>query len=102
MTVTTANKAARPLVIEAGAVLDGTNARARTDRSVLIVGDRIVAVDTPREIRQRPEAAAADVVEAPDATLLPGLIDGHLHIGWRTTTDVAPERNRDRLMAWML
>ena len=102
MTVSSTQKAARPLIIEAAAVLDGTGARARNDQSVLIVGERIAAVDTPREIRQRPEAASADIIAAPGATLLPGLIDGHLHVGWRTTSDIEPERNRDRLMAWML
>lgn len=102
MTVTSTDKAARPLIIDAGSVLDGTGSRARTGCSVLIVGERIAAVASPQEIRQRPDARGADIVEAPDATLLPGLIDGHLHIGWRTTADIEPERNRDRLLAWML
>ncbi|MGE4248726.1 MAG: amidohydrolase family protein [Parvibaculaceae bacterium] len=103
MTITTQdNKPTRPLIIDAGAVLDGTGARARPGQSILVVGERIAAIGASQDIRARPDAAGATVVDARDATLLPGLIDGHLHIGWRSAAEIEAERNRDRLMAWML
>lgn len=102
MTLEQNNETMRRVVIDAGAMLDGTGTRARPRMSVLIAGEHIAAVGTPEEIRARPEAAEARVIDATDATLLPGLIDGHLHIGWRTTAELQPERDRDRLMAWML
>ncbi len=102
MTLVQEASQAANLIIDAGALLDGTGVRAVARQSVLVAGERIVAVGSPEEIRVRPEAQGADVIDASDATLLPGIIDGHLHVGWRTTKDIEPERNRDRLLAYTL
>src|SRR5256885_7429205 len=63
------------LLIIADAVLDGTGAAAIRPGRVLIEGERILAVGSPAE-------AAADVarVEFAGATILPGLIDCHVHL----------------------
>lgn len=55
---------ARALIIDAGAVLDGTGARARSGQSVLVIGERIAAVGAPPEIRKRPDSAGATVIDA--------------------------------------
>ena len=65
-----------PILIRGGTVIDGTGAPPRPDTAVLLEGDQIVAVG--------PEAAAADhpeatVIDAAGCTVMPGLIDAHVH-----------------------
>ena len=43
---------------------------------VHVRGERIVAIGTPAEV----PAPAAEVVELPGTTLMPGLIDAHSHV----------------------
>lgn len=57
--------------IRAGRVFDG--AADLGPRTIVIEGDEIVGVDGP-------VPPDAEVVDAPDATLLPGLIDAHVHL----------------------
>ena len=63
------------LTIHAGRVLDGTGAAAATDVVVRIVGRSITSVGPA------PSAGPPDerVLNFPNATLLPGLIDCHTH-----------------------
>jgi 5-methylthioadenosine/S-adenosylhomocysteine deaminase len=49
--------------------------------SVLIEGDRIVAVATVDELDADPRAAGAEIVDATDHAVLPGLHNCHLHSG---------------------
>ncbi len=56
------------------AVLDGTRTERREDHHVLVEGGRI------REVSDRPIAsAAAETVDLEGRTLMPGLIDAHVH-----------------------
>ena len=68
-----------PQVIRAGTLLDGTGAPAIRDGLVLIEGGKIAyagpAADAPPAAHN-----AADRIDAPDATLLPGLIETHVHL----------------------
>ena len=57
--------------LHAARVLDVSSGRILADATVLIEGERIVAVD-PREI-----PAGAEVLDLGERTLLPGLIDCH-------------------------
>jgi imidazolonepropionase-like amidohydrolase len=66
---------ARDLVIHAGRLIDGVSKTPRTQVSILVHDDRITSVEpgfvTP---------AGAEVVDLSNATVLPGLIDCHVHI----------------------
>ena len=60
------------LAIRCGRLIDGRAAEAIEGAVVVIEGDRIVSVG-----RQVPEGA--EVIDLGDATLLPGLVDTHVH-----------------------
>jgi imidazolonepropionase-like amidohydrolase len=63
------------IVIQAGRLIDGLSTSARGQTSILIAGDRIVAV---QDGWQAP--AGARVIDLRTSTVLPGLIDAHTHI----------------------
>ncbi len=70
-----APSASRDLVIHAGRLIDGTGKPPRDKVSILVHDERITAVQdgftTPK---------GAEVVDLSTATVLPGLIDDHVHI----------------------
>src|SRR5690348_15324461 len=55
-------------------VFDGE--KMHTGWSVLVQGDKIVAVGSTNTIKQ----SASEVIKLSGATLLPGLIEGHSHL----------------------
>jgi imidazolonepropionase-like amidohydrolase len=65
------------LRIRVGHLVDGTGAPARPDQAILVEDGRIVDVG-PDDRVARPEHAR--VIDEPDATALPGLIDAHVHL----------------------
>jgi imidazolonepropionase-like amidohydrolase len=64
------------LVIEGARLIDGTGAPAREGVTVIVEGERIAAVGGAGRVRA---PAGARVVDAAGKTLLPGLIDTHVH-----------------------
>jgi imidazolonepropionase-like amidohydrolase len=68
------------VVVKAGWLFDGTGDLARPDRAIVIEGDRIKEVG-PADQVAIPEGAK--VIDLSGATVLPGLIDCHTHLGSR-------------------
>lgn len=66
----------RELVVRAGRLIDGTGTRARTDMRVLIRDGEITAVEADEGAL--PTGAA--VVDARQWTVMPGLVDCHVHL----------------------
>jgi len=92
-------------LVRCGRLIDGTGQPSIRDAAILIDGAQIVAVGPAADIADRPEAAGATVVDATAGTVVPGLIDGHVHIAWGTETYPAwPAARADSnlLMAWSI
>jgi len=98
----------RPIVLHAARLLDVKNGCMVKPGEVLVQGERIVEVGTSVK---RP--AGVEVIDLGDRTLLPGLIDAHIHLflhpgaeDLQTVQESVPERTimatlaaRDDLMA---
>lgn len=68
---------ARSVTFRGARLIDGVAAEARSGFDVIVVGDRIAAVEASDPAR--PMHPDAMVIDATGATLLPGLIDCHAH-----------------------
>jgi imidazolonepropionase-like amidohydrolase len=66
---------AKDIVIHAGRLIDGTGSAPKSQVSILVHDDRITAVQ-PGFVAP----AGAEVIDLSNATVLPGLIDDHVHI----------------------
>ena len=66
--------------VKAGQLFDGTGDSMLPDRVIVVEGDRIKALGSFSEI---PIPAGAEVIDLSRATVLPGLIDAHTHLGSR-------------------
>jgi imidazolonepropionase-like amidohydrolase len=73
-----ASAGARALVLRPRAIIDVEKGRRLEGMVVVVRGDRIEAV---RE-SSAPLPDGAEVIELGGATLLPGLIDAHVHLAW--------------------
>ena len=69
----------RYTLVTADRLIDGTGAPPIDRGAVLIKGDAIVAAG-PRDTVVPPEGAPVDAHHYPHATVLPGLIDSHVHL----------------------
>jgi imidazolonepropionase-like amidohydrolase len=86
--------AKRAVVLHAARMLDVAGGKVVTPGEVLVEGERMVAVGTAVS---RP--AGAEVIELGDVTLMPGLIDAHVHLflhpgaeDLQTVEESVPER----------
>jgi imidazolonepropionase-like amidohydrolase len=70
-----ASQASQPIVLHAARLLDVAAGRMVSPGEVLVVGERIVAAGAKVE---RP--AGVEVIDLGDRTLMPGLIDAHVHL----------------------
>jgi imidazolonepropionase-like amidohydrolase len=66
-------------VIHAGRLLDVKSGKMLTNQTIIIQGDKIVSVGGSAQT-----PAGATVIDLPNATVLPGLIDAHTHITFTT------------------
>jgi imidazolonepropionase-like amidohydrolase len=65
----------RSIVLRAARILDVSAGRVNSPGEVLVEGDRIAAAGT-----SVPHPAGAQTVDLGDSTLMPGLIDAHIHL----------------------
>lgn len=68
---------ARPILLRPARVFDGTTQRPTDGLLVLVRGNRIESVGTAAQVSVPRDA---EIVELPNLTLLPGLIDAHSHV----------------------
>ena len=66
-------------VFQVGKVIDGTGAPPRDRCTMVTDGGRITAFGARGEVEAPP---AAEVIDAPGAALIPGLIDLHVHLAF--------------------
>jgi imidazolonepropionase-like amidohydrolase len=71
------DQSVRHVVLRAGRILDVKTGHVLTDQAIVIDGDKIVSVGPSAGAKV---AAGGTVIDLPDATVLPGLIDAHTHI----------------------
>lgn len=73
--------AAKPIIyIKAGRLFDATSDAIKTNMVIVVEGDRIQKVGSAGDIKV---PAGANVIDLSQATVLPGLIDCHTHLGAR-------------------
>lgn len=65
------------VAINAGQLLDVVSGRLLSDRTIIVVDDRIVAVGRTGSVELPRDA---ELVDLSDMTVLPGLIDSHVHL----------------------
>src|SRR5882757_8151975 len=65
----------KTIVIHAGRLLDVKTGKTLTSQTIVIQSDKIVSVGAGAQIP--PDAT---IIDLPNATVLPGLIDAHTHI----------------------
>jgi imidazolonepropionase-like amidohydrolase len=70
---------ARTYVIRAGHMIDGKSDNVQNGVSIVVRGERIVAVGSRADIEPG-IPAGAQVIDLGSATILPGLIDNHTHV----------------------
>ncbi len=75
----------QPLVFTHVTVIDMTDAPAKSDMTVVIIGDRVTAVDKSGKVRMPKDA---QVVNASGKFLIPGLWDMHMHTNWYKPKEV--------------
>src|SRR6267142_3692261 len=64
-------------IVRAGRVLDVRTGQMHANQAIVIEGEKIMQIVAANEVK----AAAGDtMIDLPDATLLPGLIDAHTHL----------------------
>lgn len=71
----TPDAATRPIVLHAARLLDVSAGKIVSPGEVLVEGERITAAGT-----SVPRPAGAQTIELGDTTLMPGLIDAHVHL----------------------
>ncbi len=72
-------------VVKAGTLIEGSGNQPLAHPVVVIEGDKITAVGTAGQVSYPQDA---EIVDLGNRTLLPGLVDAHVHMeGWKTMDD---------------
>jgi len=74
----------KTVVIHAGHLLDVKTGKTLANQTILIQGDKIASVGSDAQV-----PAGAQVIDLPNATVLPGLIDAHTHLTMMYREDYA-------------
>ena len=77
MAQTSTSAPSKRLIVRAGKVVDVKSGNTLTDQAIVIEGDKIVSIG-PASAGQT--TAGATIINLPNATVLPGLIDAHTHL----------------------
>ena len=72
------------IVIRAGQIIDGTGSAPIKNGVLVIQGSTIKAVGRESEVEI---PSGSEIIDVPNETLLPGLIDTHGHLSLRNTMD---------------
>src|ERR1051325_5837333 len=67
---------AQVTIVRAGALLDPVSGRVSRDQEIAIENGRVLYIGKPRATTR-----AQDVIDLSRYTVLPGLIDAHVHLG---------------------
>jgi hypothetical protein len=78
----------RPLVLVGGTVIDGTGAAPRRNDAILVVEGRITRIG-PDALDKAPRDAR--VIDLDGRWILPGLVDGHMHLFQTGGLDARPD-----------
>lgn len=73
------------MIVLKGRVLDGNGGAPIEKGAVVLEDNRIRLVCRQSEL---PDDPTAEVYELEDGTIMPGLIDAHVHMGWGSATAV--------------
>ncbi|MFM7095136.1 MAG: amidohydrolase family protein, partial [Actinomycetota bacterium] len=68
------------ILLRNGDVIDGTGSAPQRNTSVLTDGDNIVAVGSDAESRAAALTENVKVIDATGLTVMPGLLDAHVHV----------------------
>lgn len=97
----TATSSSRAVVLRASRLLDIENGRIVTPGEVLVQGERIVEVGSTVK-----HPTGAEVLDLGDGTLMPGLVDAHVHLflhpgaeDLQTVEESVPQRTIQALLA---
>ena len=83
------------IVIHAGRLLAVPGQPAETDKSIVIEGDRIIAVYDGFIVPETLDAnKQPKIIDLRNHFVLPGLMDAHIHIGW-SSRDLPPKKPED-------
>jgi imidazolonepropionase-like amidohydrolase len=74
---TATTQPSKRIVVRAGHVLDVRSGKTLSGQAIVIEGDKIVNVSPGAEFKT---SASDQVIDLPNATILPGLIDAHTHL----------------------
>src|SRR6266446_4174369 len=76
-TLVSAQQPAKRTIIHPGKLLDVKTGKQLSNQAIIVEGDKITIVGSASEIKS---SADDKVIELPNATVLPGLIDAHTHL----------------------
>ncbi|GIX46856.1 MAG: Xaa-Pro dipeptidase [Candidatus Tectimicrobiota bacterium] len=82
------------LVLRAARLIDGTGAPPRPEAAVLVAGDTIRGLHFGPTLPPAWQEGAR-LLDYPGCTLLPGLIDAHVHLVWGGTADPVGDLQRE-------